>query len=175
MVDGVSSSCATTLTTDSTVNVPSHTITGTYVPSSSPHATSADNDLLTVNPNFTLQITAGGTVSAAVGAADVEAGFVEMLDQTTLEITANGNWKVTASVTNVVFPVLATNAIPTAVEVKNNDTGLYVPGGGVVQTGLIADGSPVAFTVDTRLNVMSIGNAPHGNYDFDVVYTISAN
>ena len=123
-------------------------------------------------PNLSIVVLSGSTVSVSVAAADVEAGFVEILDQTTLEVTADVNWQVTASVTLDSFPAGTENPTALALEVGNNDSpGVFNPGGGLVQTGTPGT---TQFTVDFRINLSTLGDAPAGTYSFPITYTVSA-
>lgn len=134
-------------------------------------ATLSVNDAQT-QPSLTIVVLSGGVVNVPVTAADVETGRVEILDQTTLEVTADVNWQVNASVTIDSFPAGTENPTALALEVGNNDSpGVFVPGGGLVQTGVPGTTS---FTVDFRINLSTLGDAPAGNYSFTITYTVSA-
>jgi len=135
------------------------------------NATLFVNDAQT-QPNLAITVVSGSNVNVPVTAADVEAGRVEILDQTTLEVTADVNWQVNASVTIDSFPAGTENPTALALEVGNNDNpGVFNPGGGLVQTG--APGT-TSFTVDFRINLSTLGDAPAGNYSFTITYTVSA-
>ncbi len=122
--------------------------------------------------SLTLTVTSGQSVSASVTKADVEAGRVEILNPTVIEITANVNWQVVASVVIDSFPAGTGNPTALALEVGNNDQpGQFNAGGGLVQTGV--PGS-FTFSVDFRINLLTLGNAPAGNYGFTITYTIQA-
>ncbi len=121
-------------------------------------------------PNLTIQILSGGNWTVSVTKDHVQLGRVDMNDQTQIEITADVNWKVTASVTLDAFPAGTQNPTNLALEVGSNDTpGQFNAGGGLVQTG--APGT-VQFPVDLRLNLATLGNAPAGTYSFTITYTI---
>lgn len=124
-------------------------------------------------PNFTISILSGGTTNGSIVVAEVESGIDNYPDQTTIEITADANWKVTASVVVVSNPSGTGNPSATAIEVGNNDNpGEFNAGGGLVQTGTSGTHS---FTVDFRLNLSTLGDAPSGNYSYTITYTIDEN
>jgi len=124
-----------------------------------------------VQTTLTISVVSGSSVNVSVSQADVEAGRVDIFDQTTLEVSANVNWQVTASVTIDSYPAGTENPTHLALEVGNNENpGEFNPGGGLVETGTPGT---TTFTVDLRLNLVTLGDAPAGDYSFTITYTVS--
>ena len=101
--------------------------------------------------------------------SDVRAGFVS-LQSTTLDVAtcAACNWEVTAVVNLSTCPTGTTNCVTSALEFQELGGG-YLAGGGVIFSGT---GSQT-FDADSRLNLSTLGDAPAGNYLFDVTYTVN--
>lgn len=104
--------------------------------------------------------------------SDIEQGYFYW-DRTKLVVIADDNhdavWKVTAKVTLLDWPDKADKPGSDALEVRSNDTGEWISGGGIVQTS-ISTGD--AITVDVRLNLAGLMNASLGDYVFQINYTL---
>jgi len=118
-----------------------------------------------------LQILRGGTLSARVTAEDIQTGFLYLLGQMELKVIASDGepWKVTAQAFLLSFPPGATDPGPQAIEIKDNTTGTFIAGGGLIQAGQ----GPMTFLVDIRLNLQRFGDSKVGLYQFRIDYTIS--
>lgn len=123
-------------------------------------------------PTLLLTVNSGASVSGSITRADVEAGFVQILDQTELHVSADVIWRVTASVALYSSPAGTGNPTPLSLEVGNNDNpGEFNPGSGLVQTG---SAGTFDITADFRLNLSTLGDAPAGSFDYTITYTLEA-
>ncbi|MBI1729399.1 hypothetical protein HY229_01830 [Candidatus Acetothermia bacterium] len=121
-------------------------------------------------PTLSLTVNSGASVSASITRADVESGFVQILDQTQLHVSADVAWRVRASVALDSSPAGTGNPTPLSLEVGNNDNpGEFNPGSGIVQTG---SAGTFDITVDFRLNLSTLGDAPAGSFNYTITYTL---
>ncbi len=127
---------------------------------------------------MTVSLVAGGTLHATVAKADVEAGRIEFLGQTTLKVVSTKNWCVRASSSVLSFPTGADDPTANSVEIRN-EAGTFTPAGtsaGVrVKTGTPTSASGVTFNVDLRVVLSLFGDGKIGSYQFNVSYTILEN
>jgi len=120
---------------------------------------------------FDLVVLSGSMVSGSVAREDVEAGFVELLDETELEVTADADWQLNADVMVVSNPSGTGNPVAAALEVGNNtNPGEFIAGGGLVATG---SSGTVSVLVDYQLNLSTLGAAPGGAYEYLVTFTVT--
>ncbi len=126
---------------------------------------------------MTVTIITGGTLNGTVAKADIEAGRIEFLSQTTLKVVSTKNWRVRATASVVGFPGGADDPTANAVEIKNN-LGVFTPAGPpgvIVQTGTPTPAAGVKFNVDLRVILSLFGDGKIGSYQFTVNYTIEEN
>lgn len=121
-------------------------------------------------PTLLLTVLSGASVSGSITRGDVEAGFVEILDQTQLHVSADVAWRVTASVLLDSSPAGTGNPSPLSLEVGNNDhSGEFNPGSGPVQTG---SAGAADISADFRLNLGTLNDAPAGSFNYTITYTL---
>ena len=120
---------------------------------------------------FDLVVLAGGMVSGTIARQDVEAGYIELLDETEIEVTADADWQLNAEVMVVSNPAGTGNPVAAALEVGNNtNPGEFIAGGGLVSTG---GSGTISVFIDYRLNLSTLGTAPGGDYEYLVTFTIT--
>lgn len=127
---------------------------------------------------MTVSVVAGATLTATVAKANVEAGKIEFLGQTTLKVVSTKNWRVRATCAVADFPAGADDPTANAVEIKNS-LGVFTPcgtpGGVIVRTGTPTPAAGVTFNVDLRVILSLFGDGKIGSYQFAVDYTIEEN
>lgn len=127
---------------------------------------------------MTVTILAGTSLNASVAKADIEAGNITFLGQTSLKVVSTKNWRVRATCSVASFPAGADNPTPNAVEIKNNlgvFTACGTPGGVIVQTGTPTAAAGVTFNVDLRVVLSLFGDGKIGSYQFTNSYIIEEN
>ena len=121
-------------------------------------------------PMLDLTIVTGGSINGSVANSDVQSGFVVFEDQTELQVMSDVNWQVTANVVIDGSPAGTGNPTNLSIEVGNNDN----PGEFNAGTGLVQTGTPgtINLTVDFRLNLSTLTDAPSGDFDYTITYTL---
>ena len=121
-------------------------------------------------PMLDLTVVTGGSVNGSVANSDVQSGFVLFEDETELQIMSDVNWQVTATVVIDGSPVGTGNPTHLSIEIGNNDNpGEFNAGSGLVETGTPGTSN---ITVDFRLNLSTLTDAPSGDFDYTITYTL---
>ncbi len=112
--------------------------------------------------------------SDALIRADLAAGaFVLLEPVVSLTVTAQTPpWTLTCAVSVVSIPVGASPVLPSALEVENNDTGGWEPGGGNVKANQLTAND--AFSNHLRLRLPALGDAASGAYLFRLTYSLTS-
>jgi len=104
--------------------------------------------------------------------ADLTAGIYLVLDPVvTLSVTAQTPpWTLTSAVSVLSIPVGASPVLPQALEVENNDTSGWEPGGGNVKADQTTGND--AFQNHLRLRLPALGDAASGAYLLRLTYSL---
>lgn len=108
---------------------------------------------------------------------DLLKGYLDFLGKTKLRVRCtNSSWTVVSQVKIIALPEGVKDPGPDILKVKNNDSGAWIAGGGIVQTGTATKLTGIIFPVHFRFDLTLLesyrGYSTIGYYTFSLTYKL---